>query len=158
MVGTSNKLITYLLEQAKDKKFEITEYKEKRSLNANGYCWILCDKIAEELSKEGTTITKVDVYRDAILQVGVFTPEIWELKDYEEHIRRFQSQGLGNIVQEVAKKDKCIKVHCYYGSSTYNTKEMSRLIQIIVELAESLNIETKTPQEIQSLLESWNSK
>lgn len=35
MVGTSNKIITFLLEQAKDKKFEIKEYREKRSLNAN---------------------------------------------------------------------------------------------------------------------------
>ena len=35
MVGTSTKIITFLLEQAKDKKFEIKEYREKRSLNAN---------------------------------------------------------------------------------------------------------------------------
>ena len=158
MVGTSNKLITYLLEQEKDKQFEIKEYRPKRSLNANSYCWLLCDRIAQELSKDGTTINKIEVYRDAILQVGVFTPEIWELKDYEDHIRKFESQGLGNIVQEVAKKEKCIKVHCYYGSSTYNTKEMSRLIQILVELAESMNIETKPEQEIKSLLESWNKK
>ena len=158
MVGTSNKLITYLLEQEKDKQFEIKEYKPKRSLNANSYCWLLCDRIAQELSKDGTTINKIEVYRDAILQVGVFTPEIWELKDYEDHIRKFESQGLGNIVQEVAKKEKCIKVHCYYGSSTYNTKEMSRLIQILVELAESMNIETKPEQEIKSLLESWDKK
>ena len=33
MIGTSNKIITYLLEQNKDKKFEIKEYKKKRSLN-----------------------------------------------------------------------------------------------------------------------------
>lgn len=158
MIGTSNKLITYLLEQEKDKQFEIKEYRPKRSLNANSYCWLLCDRIAQELSKDGTTINKIEVYRDAILQVGVFTPEIWELKDYEDHIRKFESQGLGNIVQEVAKKEKCIKVHCYYGSSTYNTKEMSRLIQILVELAESMNIETKPEQEIKSLLESWNKK
>lgn len=29
MVGTSNKIITYLLEQAKDKQFEIKEYRQK---------------------------------------------------------------------------------------------------------------------------------
>ena len=29
MIGTSNKIITYLLEQNKEKKFEIKEYKKK---------------------------------------------------------------------------------------------------------------------------------
>ena len=58
MVGTSNKIITYLLEQAKDKQFEIKEYRQKRSLDSNAYCWVLCDKIAKELSKDGTIITK----------------------------------------------------------------------------------------------------
>ena len=52
MVGTSNKIITYLLEQAKDKQFEIKEYRQKRSLDSNAYCWVLCDKIAKELSKD----------------------------------------------------------------------------------------------------------
>lgn len=156
MVVTKEKLFFILNQLDDNKKYELKEYKPKRSLDANAYCWVLCDKIAEELSKDGTIITKVEVYRDAILQVGVFTPEIWELKDYEDHLRRFQSQGLGNIVQEVAKKDKCIKVHCYYGSSTYNSKEMSRLINILVELAKSLNLETKPKNEIDSLLKEWN--
>ena len=62
------------------------------------------------------------------------------------------------LVQEVSRKDKCVKVHCYYGSSTYNSKEMSLLINLLVELAKSLNIETKSQQEINSLLESWNKK
>ena len=58
MIGTSNKLITYLIEQAKDKQFELKEYHQKRSLNANAYCWVLCDNIAKEMSKDGQVITK----------------------------------------------------------------------------------------------------
>ena len=48
-----------------------------------------------------------------------------------------------------------MKVNCYYGSSTYDSKEMSLLIEILVQLAKSLNIETKSKAEIDSLLESW---
>ena len=44
MVGTSNKIITYLLEQAKDKEFELKEYKHKRSLDSNAYSWVLLGK------------------------------------------------------------------------------------------------------------------
>ena len=140
MVGTANKLITYLIEQTKDKQFEMKEYKEKRSLNANAYCWVLCDKIAKELSKEGTVTTKEIVYKDAITQIGSFEPMIIEEKAFENFERIWSRQGLGFIVQEVSRKDKCIRVNCYYGSSTYNTKEMSLLIKLLVELAESLNI------------------
>ena len=46
MIGTSNKIITYLLEQNKEKKFEIKEYKKKRSLNANNYFWELTTELA----------------------------------------------------------------------------------------------------------------
>lgn len=155
MVGTANKLITYLIEQTKDKQFELKEFKEKRSLNANAYCWVLCDKIAKELSKEGTVTTKEIVYKDAITQIGSFEPMIIEEKAFENFERIWSRQGLGFIVQEVSRKDKCVRVNCYYGSSTYNTKEMSLLIKLLVELAESLNIETKSENEINSLLEKW---
>ena len=87
MVGTANKLITYLIEQTKDKQFELKEFKEKRSLNANAYCWVLCDKIAKELSKEGTVTTKEIVYKDAITQIGSFEPMIIEEKAFENFER-----------------------------------------------------------------------
>lgn len=79
-------------------------------------------------------------------------------KAFDNFKRVWNKQGLGFLVQEVSKKDKCVKVHCYYGSSTYNRKEMSLLIQLLVELAKSLNIETKTDAEIKSLIESWDNK
>ena len=118
----------------------------------------MCDKIAKELSKDGTILTKEKIYQDGILQIGTFEPMIIEEKAFENFKRIWEKQGLGFLIQEVSKKDKCIKVHCYYGSSTYDSKEMSLLINLLVELAKSLNIETKTPAEINSLLESWDKK
>lgn len=80
---------------------------------------------------------------------------IIEEKAFDNFKRIWQKQGLGFLIQEVSRKDKCVKVHCYYGSSTYDSKEMSLLINLLVELAKSLNIETKSNAEINSLLESW---
>ena len=133
---------------------EIKKWRKKRSLDANSYCWVLCDRIAKELSKE-SIVTKEQIYKDAISQVGTFEPMIIEEKAYDNFKRIWEKQGLGFIVQEVTRKDKCVKVHCYYGSSTYDTKEMSLLIEIIVDLAKSLDIETKPKEEIESLLRSW---
>jgi len=155
MVGTRDKVIQYLQTQDCSKKYEVKDYKPKRSLNANSYCWVLCDNIAKELSKDGTITTKEVVYQDSILQIGTFEPMIWEEKNFEKCKEIWQKQGLGFLVQEVARRNKCVKVHCYYGSSTYDSKEMSLLIQSLVELAESLNLETKSKAEIDSLLRSW---
>ena len=147
-----------MLEQARDKQFELKEYKPKRSLDSNAYCWVLCEVIAKELSKNGTIITKEKIYQDGILQIGTFEPMIIEEKAFENFKRIWQRQGLGFLVQEVSRKDKCVKVHCYYGSSTYDSKEMSLLINLLVELAKSLNIETKSDKEIESLLKEWDKK
>lgn len=144
------------LENLKEDKLsiEIKKWRKKRSLDANSYCWVLCDRIAKELSKE-SIVTKEQIYKDAISQVGTFEPMIIEEKAYDNFKRIWEKQGLGFIVQEVSRKDKYIKVHCYYGSSTYDTKEMSLLIEILIELAKSLNIETKPQAELDSLLRSW---
>lgn len=43
----------------------------------------------------------------------------------------------------------------YYGSSTYDTAQMSRLINIIVEECKAQGIETRTPDEISKLVSLW---
>ena len=134
---------------------KIDKIRNKRSLDANSYMWVLCDKIAKELCKDGAITTKEDVYKDSITQIGSFEPFIVQDKSFDKFKRIWEKQGLGFIVQEVSRKDKCVKVHCYYGSSTYDTKEMSLLIELVVGLAKSLSIETKPKEEIESLLLSW---
>lgn len=149
-----------MVEQLKNENklnIEMKKWYKKRSLDANSYCWVICDLIAKELSKQGVT-TKEEIYRDAILQVGTFEPFIVQEKTFENFKRIWEKQGLGFLVQEVNRKDKCVKVNCYYGSSTYNTKEMSLLIEILIQLAKSLNIETKSKAEIDSLLKEWDKK
>lgn len=149
-----------VVEQLKNENklnIELKKWYKKRSLDANAYCWVICDLIAKELSKNGIT-TKEEVYKDAILQVGTFEPFIVQEKTFENFKRIWEKQGLGFLVQEVSRKDKCVKVNCYYGSSTYDSKEMSLLIEILVQLAKSLNIETKSKAEIDSLLKEWDKK
>ena len=149
-----------IVEQLKNENklnIEMKKWYKKRSLDANAYCWVLCNNIANELSKNGI-ITKEEVYRDAIQQVGSFEPFIVQEKTFDKFKRIWEKQGLGFLVQEVSRQDKCIKVNCYYGSSTYDSKEMSLLIEILIQSAKSLNLETKNQKEIDSLLESWDKK
>ena len=46
-------------------------------------------------------------------------------------------------------------INAYYGSSSFNSKQMSRLINDLVEDCEAVGIETKPKEEIDSLLRSW---
>ena len=106
------------------------------------------DKLNVEIKKE-------DIYKDAIKNVGAFVPFIVEEKAFETFKRIWEKQGLGYQVQETTRKDKCVRLNCYYGSSSYDTKEMSRLIDAIVQECKQLNIETLTPKELSLLKEEW---
>lgn len=152
MIGTPEEISKYLWQLDKEKQYEIKVYKKKRSLDANSYCWVLCKKIADELR-----ITKEEVYRKAINEVGKF--EIIPIKDeaVDTFINAWKSKGVGWIC-EVFNKSKIegyTNLIAYYGSSIYNSKEMSILIDSIVSEAKELKIETLTPNELERLKSLW---
>ena len=78
------------IEQLKNQdklNIELKKWYKKRSLDANAYCWVLCDMIAKEISKDGTIITKEEIYKDAINNIGVFEPFIVQESTYEKFKR-----------------------------------------------------------------------
>ncbi len=132
---------------------EIKKHREKRSLNANSYMWVLLDKLAETLQEH----TKEDLYRLCIKRVGVFRD--WTLT--EEEVRTFTvlwtNQGTGWVTERVDYDETGEKIilRAYYGSSTYNTKQMSRLIDMVIEACKEQGIETATPEEIALMKARW---
>lgn len=152
MIGTPKEIANYLWQLDKEKQYEIKEHKKKRSLDANSYCWVLCKKIADELR-----ITKEEVYRKAINEVGKF--EIIPIKNeaVDTFINAWKSKGIGWICEvfNKSKIDGYTNLIIYYGSSIYDTKEMSILIDNIVQEAKQLGIETLTPDEIERMKTMW---
>ena len=154
MIGTQKQVITWLLEQDNTKKYEVKEYKEKRSLDANAYAWVLLEKLQDRLH-----IPKEEIYRDLIRNIGSY--EVVPIKN--EALSKFKQawskNGLGWITDTTKSKlEGYTNVIAYYGSSIYNTKEMSRFIELIIQECEQLHIETRSKEEIDSLLESWDKK
>lgn len=133
---------------------EIKEHREKRSLDANNMCWKICTDIADAI---GTT--KNEVYRKAIKEVGVYTP----LPIKEEAVKTFQKnweeRGAGWILEVVddSKIPGYKLCFAYFGSSTYTTKEMSRLIDNLIYEAKCLGLDEMSDRERSLLLESWES-
>lgn len=141
-----------VLDENKEYTIKLDKVRKKRSLNANGYMWELCEQIAKKLD-----ITKEDVYRQAIKDVGVF--QTVEINEKAENTLRYSwgLHGIGWIAETVdnAKTDGFKVINLYYGSSTYNTKQMSRLIDHIVQDAKSLGIEVISDSDRALLLEDW---
>lgn len=145
------------LEKIKDGKLyiKVDKKRNKRSLDSNAYMWKIADKIASKIG-----ITKLEVYRDAIKEVGQF--EIVPIKDeaVENFIRAWKHNGQGWICEIIGKSKikGYTNVTAYYGSSVYDSKAMSRLIDLIVQEAKQLDIETLPPNEIESLKNSWGER
>nr|DAF71675.1 MAG TPA: NinB protein [Caudoviricetes sp.] len=145
-----------------DIEYEITiqKKKNKRSLNASAYCWVLCQKIAEELSKSGYT-SKEDVYRKAIKDCSHFSYVPVREDAIERYIQIWQGHGLGWLAEDAGECQSLKGYHnimCYHGSSVYNTKEMARLIDCLTDECEQLGIKLEPSEYIQSLVEGWESE
>lgn len=141
-----------------DVDVEIKRYRQKRSLDANSYCWVLCGKIADKLADDDVKNTKEGVYRAAIREIGVYKDFQNMSPDDAKTIRTAWGMlGTGWVTEQVdySHDGKFVTIRCYYGSSTYNTKQMSRLIDNLVQDCEALGIPTETPEQIEKIKSLW---
>lgn len=139
-----------------DKLLDVTieTHKEKRSLNANSYMWLLCDEIAQILHD-----TKVNIYLDAIHEVGIWRDFHNQTEeDAKSLITAWGMIGTGWFAERLDYEPDGVHVcmRAYYGSSVYNTKQMARLIDYVVDKALACDIEPMTPKELSLLKEAWH--
>ena len=132
---------------------ELKEHREKRSLDANAYCWVLIGKLAAKLGQN-----KSDIYREYIKEIGDnYIVACHEKKAVPEMKRLWEDGYLGRIAEEFQSKvNGCTNLRLYYGSSDFDTKQMSRLIDAIIADCKENGIETATPEELERLKEEWH--
>lgn len=137
------------LEENKEYILEVKEYRPKRSKSQNDFCWELCTQIAKKLQLEkvchedGRLITKEDIYCDHIMRVGSSEFIAIPTKAVPTFVERWQKNGIGWLVKVMGSRiPGTTKLQCYYGSSTYNTEEMTILLNSIVEDCKMYGIET----------------
>lgn len=132
---------------------EAKKHSEKRSLDANAYCWVLISKLAEKMN-----LKPIEIYKMAIKDIHVY--EILPIKNeaLEKFVQAWTKNGLGWVCEVIgdSKLQGYTNIKAHYGSSTYNSKEMSQLIDSIVEDCKLQGIETDTPEQIARYKEAWN--
>ncbi len=141
--------------------FKIGKYREKRSLDANAYLWKLCSLIADKMSEDGVPYSKDDIYQSAIKARGIYREQGELPPDFAKTSRTaWEMLGTGWVTEQVDYEPdgERVIVRYYYGSSTYNTKQMSRIIDWLVDQCFQLDIPTKSQEELESLLGSWGGK
>ena len=141
-------------DELKDQAVELTvkRFRQKRSLDANALAWVLIDKIAQRMR-----MTKVDVYRDHIRHIGGVSETVC-VKDraVDKLTEAWSKNGIGWQTETFPSKiPGCTNVTLYYGSSTYDTAQMSALIDALVQSCKALGIETMPEEELKSLMEAY---
>lgn len=126
-----------------------TKFRQKRSLDANAYAWVLMTKIAEKIGS-----SKDEVYEDLLQKHGplyqdedgyivITVRDDVDMSKVDGHWRFYKGNG---------KFSSYFKIK---GSSEYDTAEMSRFIDEVILEAKEQNIETLPPDEVERMKSLW---
>lgn len=131
---------------------EVKEYRERRSLDANAYFWVLVDKLAENQG-----ISKEEIYRSYIRQIGGNSDVVCVRKEAVDKLcEGWSKNGIGWQTETFPSKiEGCINVILYYGSSTYNTKQMHSLLSMCIQDCNAVGIPTLTDEQARELIGRW---
>lgn len=133
---------------------EVKEHRKKRSLDSNAYAWVLIGKLADAMR-----ITPVEVYQQAIQNIGGNYEVIPIKAEAADHFKKiWEAKGLGwpCLDMGASKIPGYRNLRAYYGSSTYDVRQMSMLIDNLVQDCKALDIETLTPDKLALLKEAWD--
>lgn len=153
LLDTNNKDIIEELKNENKLNIELKKYNKSRSLDSNAYAWVLLGELQEVLN-----IPKEEIYKDLIKHIGSYEVVPIRNEAVEKFRNAWSKNGLGWITETTKSKlEGFTNVLAYYGSSVYNSREMSRLIDLIVQECKQLGIETKPKAELDSMLIEWGS-
>ena len=145
MIGNSQQIIQWLFQQQDlEKKFEIKEYRQRRSISQNAYCWELIGQIADNMR-----MSKEDIYFQMLQHYG--QSEIISVRadiNVDGYFKYFEKFGIGQVN---GKEFTHYKV--YKGSSEFDTREMSIFLAGVIQEAKNLGIQTLDDLQLKSLKE-----
>lgn len=125
-----------------------TKYRQKRSLDANGLLWLCLGRIASNLRTD-----KWDVYLEMLKRYGQYTYIVVKEKVVEQVKQQWREC---EVVGEIeVNGQKAIQMLCYFGSSTYNSKEFSVLLDGVISEMQEMGLETPTSSELKRVMEQY---
>lgn len=127
---------------------EAKKYRKHRSLDANGLLWSCLGEIAVVLGTD-----KWSVYLKMLKRYGKYTYILAKPNAVEAMKQQWrESEVIGEI--EV-NGQKSVQMLVYFGSSTYDTKEFSVLLDGVVSEMRELGLQPPPSKEMRLILEKW---
>ena len=139
-----------------DVKIEIRKANNRRSSNQNAFVWELIDQIAAETHRKVS-----EIYREAIRDIGGVSTMVGIKDEAIPMFRETWEKGhLGRQIEIIpgSVKPGWSNVKVYFGSSEFDTVQMSRLIDSLIQDAEALGIPTLTEKQASKFIENWKAK
>ena len=132
---------------------DVKKASKHRSLSANNYAWVLIDKIAEVTGK-----TVTEVYQNAIREIGGVS-EYYGMREaaFESFCEIWTKDHLGRQVEIIpgSTKPGWINVRAWKGSSDFDSAQMARLIDSLIQDAEAQGIPTVPDEEVERMVSRW---
>ena len=126
-------------------------FREKRSLDANGLLWHCLGKLANALGTD-----KWKVYLLMLKRYGKFTYIV--VKENAVEAMKAQWRECEVVGEITVNGRKAVQMLCYFGSSTYDTKEFSVLLDGVISEMKEMGLEPPTSAEMQAALERWDAQ
>ena len=144
------------IKQGKQYICDIKQKREKRSHDANAYFWVMCGTLAAKLR-----LPKEEIYRSMIKEIGdnFFVAPIESVKQAQV-CKAWNDKGLGWVTDNLgeSKLKGYVNICFYFGSSTYDTEQMSRLIDLCIQDCKEQDIDVLNDRERSLMLENWDAK
>lgn len=153
ITGTPNDLVLFLMGADREQLYDLTEHKEKRSINQNSYYWALLGKVAQK-----TRVSSAEIHNRNLRDLGLVlridggvVPVYLPDNDESEQIA-LKAETYHLKPTSETNEGKCGKLfRCYVmlrGSSSFNTEEMTALLDLMIQEAQAVGVETLTPAEL----------
>lgn len=138
-----------MVDEMKDRdrlSIEVKPYRERRSINANNYCWALITEIANVLRAD-----KDEIYVKLLKRYGQSDlVSVLSGISVEHYFKYYETAGESKLNGKNFTHYRVFK-----GSSEYDTREMAIFIDGVVSEATELGIQTETPEMIAKLKALW---
>lgn len=126
-------------------KISVSKPSVKRSLDANAYMWVLCQKMAEILET-----TKDEIYRIMLNKYGPFTT-MFVKRDLVNKIGSLWKAY--DIIGTMKKNgEEYVQIRCYYGSHEFDSVQMSHFINNLQNEAIELGIDVLPQKELEKIV------
>ena len=142
--------------QDKDLKIKVSKVTKPRSLDANAYFHVLCDKLRQKLGISMarcknlliTSYGQIEYLSEGQALIYKTNAPVEYIQELEAAHMKFIQKG----------EDGAYWYKVYRGSHTYDSAEMHKLLEGTIQECQMQGIETKTPDEIRKMEMLWKIK